>query len=921
MKTAKILAHYISGTHWDREWYRPFQEYRFLLVKLLDGLLDLMEKTPEFRHFQLDGQTCMLGDYLEIRPENRSRLEKLIRAGRLLVGPWFTMPDPFCVGDEALARNLLLGRRIAREWGVKPMPVGFLCDMFGHPSQMPQIFAGFGYRDCLLGRGTNEHTTPPFFEWEAPDGTRAFTFKLQDAQGYGAFARPRSVLEEELRDSAPTEFREELAAAGDDPARARAIREKWFQKFLKEYVGHEIQRANAPVLCLMDSMDHIPPATEVARYLRLIREACPEVAPKHSTLPAFFQDARRKAKGIPIRRGELREPSCGKSEYLWLIPNCVSARVRLKQMNDACQALLEKWADPFTALANIEGAAIPANHLRVAWTHLLTNHAHDSICGCSIDQVHRDMVFRFDQARVLGEQLRTQALGALTAASADLAKGKEAFTLAVANPLPRPREEVVVFEVDLPPDWPTDFAEGFHGERWKTFLLEDAEGNNVPYQRLRFVPRMAERSRYARFWHIHGGAFARYTVAARLKLPALGYASFRVRPSPKPVRAVGTLRTGPTSAENEHLAIALEANGTLTLTDKASGETWKDLLLLEDRSEAGDGWFHSSSLNDEQVLSSAGPARVSAIHEGPELTAFRVEATLSLPKRHGAEERAPLVVSHTVTLRRGRRVVEVETLVNNTIEDHRLRVLFPTDAAAAKTWFAQEPFDFVERKIALDASTANWQEAEVSEKPFLHAQAVGWGKRGLAFLSAGGLHEGGVRDDTRRTMQVTLLRAFRQTVGTSGERDGLEQGEIRLRYALMPYSGELPRAAICDEIARLQSGVYTRQTGARPSGFPAMKGTAPATRGFLELARGTLVVSAIKPAEEGEGLVIRLWNPTGTTQKDALKFWRKPVAAERTRLDETHGERLAVDGAIVRIAAAPHRIVTVRVRFGRGGAS
>jgi alpha-mannosidase/mannosylglycerate hydrolase len=149
----------------------------------MDELLDLMEADPEFRYFQLDGQTCMLEDYLEVRPENRVRLERQIQSGRILIGPWFTMPDLFCVGDEALLRNLLLGKRICREWGVEPMPVGFICDMFGHPSQIPQIFRGFGYVDCVLGRGTNESTTPPFFQWQAPDGSEVFTFKLQDQHG------------------------------------------------------------------------------------------------------------------------------------------------------------------------------------------------------------------------------------------------------------------------------------------------------------------------------------------------------------------------------------------------------------------------------------------------------------------------------------------------------------------------------------------------------------------------------------------------------------------------------------------------------------------------------------------------------------------------------------------------------------------
>lgn len=181
--TTTFTAHYLSGTHWDREWYRPLQEFRLLLVELIDELLDLMEGSADFKYFHLDGQTCVLQDYVEICPENRGRLARLIRQGRILIGPWFTMPDLFCVGDETLVRNLLLGRTISREWGVEPMPVGFTCDMFGHPSQMPQIFAGFGYRYCVVGRGTNEHTTPMFFQWQAPDGSRGSRSSCRTREG------------------------------------------------------------------------------------------------------------------------------------------------------------------------------------------------------------------------------------------------------------------------------------------------------------------------------------------------------------------------------------------------------------------------------------------------------------------------------------------------------------------------------------------------------------------------------------------------------------------------------------------------------------------------------------------------------------------------------------------------------------------
>ena len=923
----KIAAHYISGTHWDREWYRPFQEFRFLLVKLIDGLLDLMEASDDFRYFQLDGQTCMLEDYLEVRPENRERLARLIRDGRILIGPWFTMPDLFCVGDEAIVRNLLLGRRISREWGVDPMPVGFVCDMFGHPSQMAQIFAGFRYGDCVLGRGTNESTTPPFFLWEAPDGSRVFTFKLQDAEGYGAFATPRTVMEQErLIEGTPLKgFCADMEIAGDDPVEKRRVREKHFRIELAKYMNHEIARSgDGHVLCLMDSMDHIQPAADVAAYLRLVRETCPGVEPKHSTLPEFFREARAAVKNAPVRFGELREPSRNRSSYLWLIPNCPSARVRMKAANDECQTLLEKWADPFVAMANQLGAGIPVRFLAIAWKYLLTNHAHDSICGCSIDQVHRDMLYRFDQSRILGEQLRNQAVGFLTSSCTDLARSRDEFTLTVVNPLPFSRDEVVIFDVDLPVDYPTEFRESFFSPALKSFTLEDGEGKPIPYQRLSYEPLTNERSRFAKFCFQSDGRFSRYRIAARLALPGLGFQSLRVLPSGAPVRTSGSLRTGPGAAANEFLAIEIAANGTLTLKDKTTGEVYQDLFTLEDRSEIADGWFHAHGLNDEQILSAACSAQASVVHDGPEVVALRSVVTLQVPARYDdssqrpAPERVPLVISSIFTLRREARTVDVEVRVDTQAEDHRLRVLLPTDCSGATSYLAHQVFDFVDRAIAIDPGTSSWQEMEQVEKPFLGIQSIGEGSRGLALLSAAGPHEGGVADDLRRTMLVTLLRSFRSTVSTGGERDGLETGVTTFRFRLLPFGGELPRSAALAELAKLQSGLLTRQTGRRPSGYPEMQGNAPATQGFMDCLSGNLVVSAIKAPEGGDGLIVRLWNPTGKTTQEEIVFSREIIKATPVYLDE---EPLDAPGVLayefnkLTVQAAPKKIVTLKVVF------
>ncbi|MBU4446686.1 MAG: glycosyl hydrolase-related protein [Candidatus Marinimicrobia bacterium] len=902
----QYTAHYISGTHWDREWYRPFQEFRLLLVELIDDLLDLMEGNNGFDFFHLDGQTCVLEDYLEIRPENTDRLRKLIQDGRILIGPWFTMPDLFSPDEESLIRNFLVGRRISREWGVEPMPVAYTCDMFGHPSQMPQIYAGFDLKHCVLGRGTNEHTTPAFFNWQAPDGSTVFVFKLQDHLGYGAFMQARGFLETDIYSD-----------------REEALR--FAKKSLKEYIEHEISRTNGTTLCLIDSLDHKKPAKDAMAYVHMIQELTPQVTAKHSTLPMFFKDAEVNARNISTRKGELREPSKNRNPYLWLIPNCVSSRVRMKRANDECQNLLERWVEPWMAFANNDGANLSENYLRIAWKNLLLNHAHDSICGCSIDQVHRDMMFRHDQCRVLGTQLRNKAFGYLTANFKELGQEDHEFTVIIANPVPWKRKGVVQFNVDLPLDFPTVFTEGFAGSQdIKSFTLHTSDGSEIPYQRLSINPRSQERTAFAQVDNqIGDGEFSRYKIAAEIDLPALGFTSLFVKPCPTPYRLMGSLRTGPNSAENEHLAIAIESNGTLTLTDKADGEIYRDLLAFEDKSEIGSGWFHSPTATDELVISTAAKAQVSIIHDGPKMVTFKAAIQMNIPFQYDrlhekrSEARTDLLITNYITLRKTSKTVEVETVIDNRAEDHCLRLLMSTDIVDASTYLAHHPYDFVERDIRLNHETARWQEVELTEKPFLHLQAIGRGNRGLAFLGGGGLHEGGVQDDRRRTMQVTLLRSFRRTYTTAGEPDGLEKGEIRHHYALMPYSKELNKQLTIQTTIELQSGILTRQSGKISSGYPKLSGDQKTQQSFIEQQDQKLLISAIKTAEDGKGLILRLWNPTDQTQTETVTFFKSLRNAEYCKLSE---DKLSVSGPEIKknrlvIKAGPRKIVTVRVRF------
>ena len=179
------VIHLVPHTHWDREWYEPFQVFRMRLVELVDELLDSMEADDRLA-FTLDGQVATVDDYLEVRPAARPRIEALIAAGRLAIGPWQILMDEFLVSGETLIRNLEMGWRGAGAFGAA-MPVGYLPDMFGHVAQMPQILRRAGIRHAVVWRGVPAAINRNAFTWRAPDGSAVRAEYLVGGYGNGAY--------------------------------------------------------------------------------------------------------------------------------------------------------------------------------------------------------------------------------------------------------------------------------------------------------------------------------------------------------------------------------------------------------------------------------------------------------------------------------------------------------------------------------------------------------------------------------------------------------------------------------------------------------------------------------------------------------------------------------------------------------------
>ncbi len=361
----------VPHTHCDREWYAPFEVFRARLGTVVDGVLDALERDESFCSFTLDGQAILLEDYVDVRPEHEGRLRALLAAGRLEVGPWYVLPDELLVGGEALVRNLLLGRRVSRRFAVEPTSAGYEPDSFGHPAQLPQLLAGFGLRTFLFSRGLGDQLDElgVLFRWRAA-GRGVVACQL--LPHYDNFARLTSV----------------------DDAAGRIER-------IVERFGALLERAGCDTVLLANGSDHLP----VDNRLPLL---CLRLEERFSAPVRIgrYSDFEPDRDGLPVYEGELVG-----SRLQNVLRGVNSARMYIKQANERAERRL-LCAEVAAALRSLrEGTPFPVADVRLAWRDLLRNHPHDSICGCSCDEVHRDMLVRYEQLDRTIATVERDALG------------------------------------------------------------------------------------------------------------------------------------------------------------------------------------------------------------------------------------------------------------------------------------------------------------------------------------------------------------------------------------------------------------------------------------------------------------------------------------------------------------------------------
>lgn len=838
-KAENMRVSVVVQTHWDREWYFPHQQYLARLLVVMARVVAQLE-SGKLKSFLFDGQTAAYEDLIaNAEPALVQRVQRLVREKRIILGPWYVMADEFLVSGESLVRNLECGIADANAAG-NCQRVGYLPDTFGHVSQMPQILRMFGMDSAVMWRGVNSSHAE--FDWVAPDGSVVGGLFLTE----GYYQHPLNVAD--------------------------------WRGALSGYLQKVAPRTQASRVLLTQGGDHLVSNDDLADRMAEFNRGQDAFALEPTTLAAHVAQVMHETNGRRSRiTGRLRE-----NAEAFVLPDVLSTRRYLKLANQLAEDRLTGVVEPLYTALDIDD--VPHAYLEQCWRLLLQNQAHDSICGCSVDAVHREMLTRYAQLEQRCEALierATAAAGMVSVAqhhegALDVFADDSAFTL--FNPRPKRFDGWITHRLFM------------KGEARAHLSVRTVAGERLLCEVLSVTATHQFRSPIDDFPERFEGFC--YEMAIHCSLPGLGaLACVLVRDTPAPRATDATA-----AIENEHVHVALEPDGTLTLTEKASGQRITKFLGVASELDAGDTYNFSPPKHQHDVrqhqfslLSQRHGEHVHALTLGLAIT---VPAGLS-EDRSGASH-ATVTNRGTLRLRlyAGERAVRCALEWTNHARDQRLRLITPVashlDAVYADSAFSWERYPVVH---AAYPAAPSRREMPVAVMPTLSAVVAG--RIGVAHRAMQECEI--VKLDGRDWLGMTLVRS----VGWMSRRDLVTRGvgagpdmETPEAQCLGTEHFEFMIGPTDDHVEWLNLAESFRK--------PPMllRGHTTRWRAPIEFA-SALQVSATRRV--GDQLEIRVWNPTAKPQPLGISDgpWYS-VTADRVE----HVERNAT--------LAPHRIATLR---------
>ncbi|MHA1614617.1 MAG: glycoside hydrolase family 38 C-terminal domain-containing protein [Candidatus Thorarchaeota archaeon] len=703
----------VPHTHWDREWYLPFQRFRHMLVELIDDLLEIL-KQQDYR-FMLDGQTVILEDYFEIRPERSEELLKLIRKGKITVGPWYVLPDQWLVGGESLIRNIEYSFDLATKLKIPSMKIGYLPDMFGHSSAIPQLFSDLtDFKTTVLWRGVPPDIVTVPFIWKSHPSSTSSIPGVYLPGGYGNVSR----------------FVDDY---------------KGFTEMVEKGISKLEPFSPVPVYLFMNGSDHLPPQSFVQEYSNRMKKEGLDIS--LGSLNDYFEELEKAISESnytpPTHSGEFRS-----SARAPLLQDTYSARMWIKLWNQRVEDLLVRQAEPINtylwlALKN----NYPTSYLKTAWKWLLRNHPHDSICGCSVDSTHEEMKARFSWSESIGESLIQNSIKNIKDTAGESTESSILVFSSGGNlespvylefsavkdqkieglkapdgtvyPVQRlaSRDEIF-FETTVGMRMAKMGINLLPGRKLMNFYINEVEyydGDKPGLLEVRFVSdhqligdldwegfkqdtqELIASKRYKKV-HIIAAKPTQNIYAAVIPMQPWSFTKL-VPVESQSEFVTDELQVSDSQVSNRFYSVSFNKDGTLNIINKESGLRYEGLHMFEDYGDRG----------DEYTFGRVGPESVKVknvkrhiVNSGPIVAEIKQEMEIEVfesldPSREKRKGKAKIPVVSTFKFYRDTPRIEVKTRLTNKTKDHRLRVCFNLPFSSDVSHTATH-FGVVERK-------------------------------------------------------------------------------------------------------------------------------------------------------------------------------------------------------------------------------
>ncbi|MBO5008699.1 MAG: hypothetical protein J6D26_07675 [Clostridia bacterium] len=920
-----MKMHVISNTHWDREHRHSFQYTRLMLVKLMDDLIEIMEKDSEYKFFTLDGQSIMLHDYLEVRPHMRLRLEKLIKDGRILIGPWYSLVDCYSVNPESIIRNLLYGDKICHEFG-KPMKVGYSIFSFGQIAQLPQIYNGFGIKDIMFYKGANDKAFPKSeFIWTAPDGSKAIATRLGKEKRwnfYFAFTIPVVLGGNAFKPGWASSFLNENRLVhmidntyknlyADEMQTKRSINIDKIEAAVSELIDDTKSSVSDDVKVGFDGTDFIAPIKEIPAALKSANETQERMEFIHSNPVEYFKEFRENVMGKEMQEytGEMR---FGPVDSLH--SETMGNNIEIKILDANVENQLIAYAETLSSLSFMLNGKYPKDELDTAWRYLFQAHAHDSIHGSGDPQIKLDNINRLQQIDEMSKYIIKNSVQTI-AAHIDLSEYEnDDILIMVFNPTIYSRNEVINLHLDIPRE-----------ERVKDFWIEESDGSRVEmYSIEKKDVNMAMMNEAMRPKTV---MCERADVDIFVKdIPAYGYKLLKLKrqkgsaddypaPFPPGVFPYNPIGKSGNVLDNGFIRAEIKSDGTIDVYDYETNKRYTKLHYFEDTGCSGDFWVHREPESNRVISSIGMNTTISLVRNSSLCATYRVKIDMSIPKslsqdkKSRSDENTINQIVYEVTLAKNDKKLTFKTMVINNASGHMLTLNIPTSIQFDEV-LTDVAFETRKRKINDFTNNNGKMGPELSRFAVQNFVDAFDGNSGLTLMTKGLKEIGAYKEFDGILYKLTLLRSVSGTFPVHNDcfvsfdnENSDSIGKINYEYALYFHS---EKANIIEETKKYITPMISAEIGNGSGGI------LPEVHSFIN---SNVTVAAIKLAENKKGLIIRLSNPTDISEFANVEFFKSIKTAFLCNMLEEKETDVSIDNNKISFELSAYKIATLYVEF------